>query len=139
MCQGGLGVGFDFETGRFDRFAYRYEAYCGGGEWRLEKHPDTGIVFSGRTLPMFEQVKRTVYDVCNYVSSLELLGFDIMVSDDGIKICEINTLPMLELSQVMCGPVYADEKFKRFFDSKRRGDFKSSDLYELVKKSELKG
>lgn len=53
-------------------------------------HPDTGIAIEG-TLPHWDEVVSTVAEICRYISPLEYLGFDVVITDSGFKILEINT------------------------------------------------
>lgn len=53
-------------------------------------HPDTGVAIDG-TLPHWDEVLRTLPELCRYISPLEYLGFDIVITDSGFKILEINT------------------------------------------------
>ena len=41
LSSGGVGVGFDFETGRYNASCVRYKKFCPDGVWRLDAHPDT--------------------------------------------------------------------------------------------------
>lgn len=53
-------------------------------------HPDTGVEIKGK-VPNWELVKDGVLDVSRYIGQLEYLGFDVVVTEDGFKILEINT------------------------------------------------
>lgn len=118
LSSGGVGIPFDFNTGEFGRYYYRYKKYAEGGTYKYEKHPDTGIVLYGTKLPNWEMVRDAVYALCDHFSSLEYFGFDIIITDNGLKLCEINTHPSMDYEQVMCGPVFSNEKAKEFFLSK---------------------
>ena len=43
-----------------------------------------------------------------------------MITDDGIKMCEINTLPSLDYEQSMCGPVLKNSAARFFFEKKMK-------------------
>lgn len=122
LSSGGVGIGFDFETGEFGNSFYRYKNYkiYGDHEMVMSHHPDTGYVLSGERLPLIEEVKKTVYDICNYLSSLDYFGIDLMVTEKGIKICEINSKPALNYEQVMCGAVNMNENAYDFFHKRKR-------------------
>lgn len=133
LVQGGVGVGFDFDTGEFFDRGIIYENCGAGGGVELSSHPDTGIRFEGRKVPLIEQVRDCVLSVCEYLPSLEWLGFDVMVSDDEAKICEINTLPGLEGAQGICGPYLGNGELRAFFDAKRRPSASNAEFAELVR------
>ena len=53
-------------------------------------HPDTGVKIEG-TLPHWDEVTEMIPELCRYISPLEYLGFDVVITDAGFKILEINT------------------------------------------------
>lgn len=53
-------------------------------------HPDTGVDIEGY-LPNWEMVKEGVRRVCEYLSPLEYLGVDVVITESGFTILEINT------------------------------------------------
>ena len=53
-------------------------------------HPDSGEMIEGY-LPHWDEVLRTLPELCRYISPLEYLGFDVVITDAGFKILEINT------------------------------------------------
>lgn len=134
LSSGGIGIGFDFETGKFNDFSIRYKRFCEDGNTILYKHPDTGVTWKGEGLPNWEKVKGLIYDVCNHVSSLSYLGLDVIITEDGMNLCEINTHPAGDYEQVMCGPILAKENAKKFFNSKKLRDFDSNEFYKAYMK-----
>ncbi len=129
LSSGGVGVGFDFETGKYNDFAIRYKKFCEDGNTILTKHPDTGYVWKDSSLPNWEYVKQMIYKVCDHVSSLSYLGLDVIITPDGMKLCEINTHPACDYAQVMCGPVLAKPKARKFFENKGMFKFSGKDFY----------
>ena len=118
MSSGGVGVGFDIETGLFKDFSVRYKRFTQDGEWEFYKHPDTGFVWKGNGLPNWSVVRHKINDVCQHVSSLDYLGLDIIITEKGMKLCEINSHPALDYIQVLCGPVLKNPQVRVFFDHK---------------------
>lgn len=57
---------------------------------RCPLHPDTGASIEGY-LPHWDEVLSVIPEVCRYISPLEYLGFDVVITDSGFKILEINT------------------------------------------------
>ena len=53
-------------------------------------HPDTGARIEGY-LPHWDEVLSVIPEVCRYISPLEYLGFDVVITDSGFKILEIIT------------------------------------------------
>ena len=138
LSSGGVGVGFDFETGKYNNFAIRYKKYCKDGNTILTEHPDTGYIWEGKSLPNWEYVKQMLYRVCDHISSLSYLGFDVIITQAGMKLCEINTHPACDYEQVMCGPVMAKGNAKKFFESKGLYKFSGEDFYKAYIKSQDK-
>lgn len=88
MGAGGMFVQVDVETGRYDNakiITHNSIIDC-------PRHPDTGVLIEG-TIPHWEQVKSTVLEVAASIPQLEYFGFDIAVTEDGIKFPEINRFP----------------------------------------------
>lgn len=109
LSSGGVGVGFDFETGRYNDFAIRYKKYTNDGKWKITKHPDTQYKWEGKILPNWNFVHKKILEICNHISSLDYLGFDIIITENGMKLCEINSHPAMDYEQVMCGPTLKKE------------------------------
>lgn len=55
-------------------------------------HPDTGVPIEGY-LPNWEKVKQDVLTVAASIPQLEFFGFDLAITEDGIKFPEINRFP----------------------------------------------
>ncbi|MGI6076719.1 MAG: sugar-transfer associated ATP-grasp domain-containing protein [Fastidiosipilaceae bacterium] len=71
-----------------------------------ERHPDTGAPLTGE-IPRWSEVKQLMLDICNYMPELEYMGFDIAVSETGIKLIEINSMPEMTDYQI-AGPLKKD-------------------------------
>lgn len=116
LTSGGVAVPFDWETGAYYPKMYRYIDYCDDGKYIIDKHPDSGVSLAGKMVPHFEQVKQLVNDICGFMSVHTYFGFDIMITDDGVKICEINSHPSLDYEQLMFGGIWTqDEIVTSFF------------------------
>lgn len=118
LSSGGVGVGFDFETGKYEDFCIRYKRYTPDGIWMLNKHPDTGAEWKSLCLPNWDYVKQQIEKICQHLSSLDYMGLDIIITEDGMKLCEINSHPAIDYEQIMCGPVLSRPKVKQFFAKK---------------------
>lgn len=135
LSSGGIGIGFDFETGKYNDFSIRYKKFCPDGNTILYQHPDTGVTWKGEGLPNWDYVKQMLKKICSHISSLSYLGFDVIITNDGMKLCEINTHPAGDYEQVMCGPIMAKENAKKFFTHKGLYEFSGKDFYEAYLKS----
>lgn len=137
LSSGGVGVGFDFETGAYNDFAIRYRRYCPDGEWLLKKHPDTDMTWAGNSLPNWSKVRELIDCIGQHVSSLDYLGLDIIITEDGMKLCEINSHPAIDYEQIMCGPVLKREKVRKFFEHKGLFNYDGKALYEAYMRCQI--
>lgn len=136
LSSGGVGVGFDFETGKYNDFCIRYKRFCADGVWKFEKHPDTKIEWKTTGLPNWEYVKQKINDICQHVSSLDYVGLDIIITQNGMKLCEINSHPAMDYEQIMCGPTLAKEKIRKFYEHKGLFAYSGDDLYNAYMNSQ---
>lgn len=88
MGAGGMFVQVDVETGWYGNA----KIITHNSIHDCPHHPDTGVLMEG-VIPHWEQVKQTVLDVASSVHQLEYFGFDIAITEDGIKFPEINRFP----------------------------------------------
>jgi hypothetical protein len=117
LSTGGVGVPFDFETGKYADYFFQYFNYCDDYNFVYNSHPDTSVQLGGQLLPNWKYVQLAVNHVCKLLSSLEYFGFDIIITNDGVKLCEINSHPSLDYEQVIC-PLYKNPDAKMFFERK---------------------
>lgn len=136
LSSGGIGIGFDFETGQFNPSGIRYREYCEDGQWQCFEHPDSHVVWKNEKLPNWEYVRDTLYNVCNHFGSLSHLGFDVIITEKGFVFCEINSKPALNYEQVMCGPLLLNEDNVRYFESKGLHNIDNTELYTIWKNSQ---
>lgn len=88
MGAGGMFAKIDIDTGRF----YDSKIIEGNEIKPCLYHPDTNVKIEGY-LPNWEKVKATVLDVARSIPQLEYFGFDLAITEDGIKFPEINRFP----------------------------------------------
>lgn len=136
LSSGGIGIGFDFETAKYDDSCIRYKRFCENGKWMLDRHPDTNVAWKGMRLPNWSYAKGKIEDICQHISSLDYLGFDIIISEDGMKLCEINSHPAIDYVQVMCGATLAREGVRRFFEKKGLYSFDGNVLLKAYMESQ---
>ncbi len=130
LSSGGVGVGFDFETGKYNDFCMRYKRYCPDGQWKFDKHPDTQVEWKSTGLPNWTYVRKMIDRLCQHISSLDYLGLDIIITEDGMKLCEINSHPAMDYEQIMCGPTLSKQKIYKFFEHKGLFNYDGKALYE---------
>lgn len=136
LSSGGVGVGFDFETGKYEDFCIRYKRYTPDGQWMLSKHPDTGVEWKLRSLPNWDYVRNQISNLCQHMSSLDYLGLDIIITETGMKLCEINSHPAIDYEQIMCGPVLKRKSVKAFFEHKGLWEYNGKDFWKAYKESQ---
>lgn len=83
---GGLFAYVDLETG----FYHDAERLSGHVYSACLFHPDTGVKIEG-FLPHWEAVKSGVLEISRYIAPLEYLGFDVVITNQGFAVLEINT------------------------------------------------
>lgn len=118
MHAGAVAIAYDSETGDYGDEYFRYRGFAEGGQTRFSEHPDSKIVLKGKKLPMYETVKDVVLTACSYLSSLDYFGVDVVVTNNEVKILEINSLPAISTPQVVTGPMLSIPASKTFFENK---------------------
>lgn len=84
----------------------------------LACHPDTGVPIHG-TIRCLEEMKKASLDIARWFNTLEYFGIDFGITTEGLKIMEINTHPMVTISQIK-NPLYKDARAKAYFQRKLR-------------------
>jgi len=88
MGAGGMFAKIDIDTGKF----YDAKIIEANEIKPCLYHPDTNEKIEGY-LPNWEKVKQTVLDVARNIPQLEYFGFDLALTDTGLKFPEINRFP----------------------------------------------
>lgn len=127
LCHGGLAVQIDWNTGKY-RGGFRGNSQFWGekGAKGFSVHPDTGISIDGKDIPHWEAIKTGLIDICNYLSSLDFFGMDVIVTEDGFKLCEINSAPSTGLGQFHQGKCCLDNEDARKFAERKKRPCKKS-------------
>ena len=105
----GMNCLVDLETGRFfdgNRLENNKIVDC-------RYHPDTGVKVEG-FLPHWHILKETIFQICDYIPQVRWMGLDIIITDEGPKIIEINSHPGISFTQYF-HPFLKDEKTSAFF------------------------
>lgn len=128
MHAGAVAIAYNSDSGYYGDEFFRYKGFTGGGKTRFSEHPDSKIVLKGKKLPMYEKVKDVVLTACAYLSSLDYFGVDVVITDNDVKILEINSLPAISTPQVVTDPIFSIPEAKSFFDAKLAAINKSKSL-----------
>ena len=83
---GGLSGGIDIETGRLTPI-FDFKPGYGG---RVDRHPDTGVVFGDFTVPMFDQAREAALNLHSYLYGVHSIGWDMAIAPDGPVFIEGN-------------------------------------------------
>lgn len=86
LASGGVVAALDLESGEI----LTAEMLCGHVFTPCAVHPDSKTPIAGK-LPYWAEIKAKIEEICRYICPLEYLGFDIVITDEGFKILEINT------------------------------------------------
>ena len=114
----------------------RYSRFSPDGSWKVYRHPDTGISWEGQKLPNWEYCKEGINRICKQLSSLDYLGLDIIITEDGIKLCEINSHPDLDYAQLIGKPALSNPDVRRFFEHKGLWKYNGKDFYQAYIESQ---
>ena len=125
--QGGLAIQIDWENGLYKGNFRGLAKFWGEDAVKgFVRHPNTGVQLDGQRIPNWDIVKSGLLDICEYLSSLDFFGMDVIVTETGFKICEINSAPSTGRGQYLYGEsCLNNEDARRFVRSKQRPSKKS--------------
>ena len=96
---GGISIGLDIESGLPLRPYASYEF----GMQRFYTHPDSGFCFAALKIPNWSAVKTSIIESATALDHINLVGWDIAITDAGIVIIEVNTMFGLDHMQSAMG------------------------------------
>lgn len=111
---GGLFCLIDLNDGRLSQA----RQLISGRMTHLDQHPDSGKTLIGFVLPNWGDIKITISEIGSRYPQLRWVGYDIVITEKGFKIIEINSLPDIEYIQEEFGPLLANEHARRFFEGR---------------------
>lgn len=115
ISSGGLCSRVDLETGRLDTAVGRARARR---RVEFDQHPDTGAQITGVLVPEWEGVRRLTLDLMGAFPELSHVGWDLAVTDRGVKVIEGNgNLPNVSVFQFH-GPFLEDPRLIEYYTSK---------------------
>ena len=83
----------------------------------VKNHPDSLMKIDNLEIPNWHEMIKYILLIMNRYSFLKHAGLDIVITDKGFKILEINSLPSLFLIQVEEG-LLKDERIRKFYFDK---------------------
>ncbi len=88
MGAGGMFVQVDSETGWYGNA----KIITQNSIQDCPYHPDTGVLIEGY-IPHYDKIKEIILDMAANITELEYFGFDVAVTEDSVKLPEINRFP----------------------------------------------
>jgi hypothetical protein len=101
-----------------DRLGIGVQIDDGGHPQYIERHPDTGAQITGVAVPHWDRVVERVLALAREHSYMPYIGWDVVVTDDGLRILEGNSNSGVLFTQFH-GPLLADPRVRRFFERHR--------------------
>lgn len=101
---GSVGADIDVDTGLVGQGVQVSKA----GYEPTDRHPETGVVFRGTTVPWWGEVRALCETVAQLFPEVRFVGWDVMVTDDGPRMLEGNRDIRLRTLQVLRGGVLDD-------------------------------
>lgn len=114
---GGCFVGVHLDSGKLRRYAYSLPKNGGA---RFTQHPDTGVVFEGTRIPLFNEVLKLACDAAKIVPDRNV-GWDIAVAHDGPMLVEGNSNYGIRLSEVAFGGYLKNPVYRQMMMNYRQG------------------
>lgn len=96
---GGISIGIDKHSGKA---VTEYAQYALGDE-RFYCHPDTGFKFSQLQIQNWDNIKKEILCFSRKLVLINLVGWDIALTDNGPIVIEVNTLSALDPMQTLLG------------------------------------
>lgn len=109
----GLTAAVDIRSGQIVRAFY---VDPDGRYIDTETHPDTGASVSFR-IPGWDEIVRKCLEIHRDLSVLDYLGFDVIITEGGFKICEINSFSSPRAAQ-RAFPFRKNDPAREYFVSK---------------------
>ena len=109
--RGGLNAPIDPARGMLGRAV---TLGAGGRLLDFARHPDTGADIEGVAIPGLDRALGGLLDAARCLPEAPLIGWDVLMTDDGYSILEANSPPGISVWQVHA-PLFADPRVERFF------------------------
>jgi len=113
VTAGGLFVGVDLQSGRLRPEA---SVFLKNGAATHLKHPDTGVAFRDYPLPFFEEVKTLAIAAAEKLPAIRLVGWDVVLSEEGPVLLEGNHLYHIGMSEMAYGGYLKNPVFRKVLE-----------------------
>lgn len=110
LCEGGIAAGVNIDKGSLMEFAYDLNGNS------YTKHPTSGQVFKGFQVPFWQELIVLVKRIQREFSFYKMLGHDVVITESGPIIIEINDSPDNVAMEMICGPILANNKIRVEFN-----------------------
>jgi hypothetical protein len=109
LMRGGVLCNVNLETGSF------FDGRIMDNHQMIEckYHPDSNVLIGGN-LPFWSLIREKIIQISSYISQVRYLGFDVIITDTGFKIIEINSHQAVICNQYYC-PIFNNTIAKDFF------------------------
>jgi hypothetical protein len=109
--QGGLSCSIDLKTGALGKGA----SFPKNSQllWH-EVHPDTHSQIAGINIPHWEFTITKITEIANHIPYIPYIGWDVVITEQGFKIIEGNSAPVLRTIQ-MHTPLLEDPRVRKFY------------------------
>ena len=111
FTRGGLSAMVDPETGCLGKAASH--PVTRELTWH-EVHPDTGTQITGTCIPGWKDIEATLLEAASRIRFIPCIGWDIVVTGDGVKAIEGNHHPDPDVLQCH-GPLLTDPRIRMFY------------------------
>lgn len=126
MGAGGMFAEVDLETGRYGNA----KIILKNSIKECPYHPDSGVKIEGY-IPHWGEVKAKIVEIANSIPQLEYFGFDVAITDQGIKLPEINRFPDYPKIENL-SPVTMQYLFKKLDIKKKKYGYDKKTCRKLV-------
>lgn len=109
---GGVTAQIDLETGLLNKGALHLENNK-KIEW-IDVHPDTKVKIEGTQIPDWQKMKEELIEVANEFMFLPYVGWDVLITNNGIQIIEGNNFSDVNILQIH-QPLLVDKRVKDFY------------------------
>ena len=117
---GGILAFIDIHTGKIKDIGVLKEPGKAEKVIKISNHPGSKTQIAGIIIPFWFETIRKVTSIMNQLSFLKYVGMDIVITETGFKIIELNSLPTLSIIQIEEGLLKNDRMKKFFTDVKYR-------------------
>jgi hypothetical protein len=94
--QGGLSISIDPDTGELGNGLQKPKY---GNQW-VERHPDSGVLFKGMSIPMWHDIKLLCEQIARLTPDLRMVGWDVVLTPNGPVVIEGNPIFTIEGVQI---------------------------------------